>query len=145
MAFDVDAFMSTEFIERTAEVLLDTLPETMWGGDEPPTFIVRGMDADEMCKSINIEESQASINEVIEALSSKAGVTDAIKEKLGTDISASPLDIKRRIYQLETCCIEPKFESFEAGKFAQTFPVSFYRVTSKISELTGLGLDVKKP
>lgn len=142
MAFDTQAFMRTEFKARTAEVRLPSLQAFF--GDAEPVWVVRGMSSSEMARSIEAVSRQKTIDSVVQALGSNKAKVEELRAALGLSDDV-PGEIAKRLSQLEQCSVDPKIDLPLAVKLAETYPVEFYQLTNKIVELTGLGMDTKKP
>ena len=83
---------------------------------------------------------------MLEALLSKNSndKIEAMRKSLG--ISADvPEEIARRLEMLTIGSVEPKLTLDIAVKLSETFPIEFYQLTTKISELTGKGHVPGKP
>jgi hypothetical protein len=62
----------------------------------------------------------------------------ALKSALGLS-EKTPDDIARRIQLLVLGGVEPKFDQESAVRFCRVFPVEFFQLTNRITELTGQG------
>lgn len=144
MAFDKDSFMGQEYSTREESVPVPDLKEFF--GDDDPVWKIRGLNASEIAKSREAPRTMAKMNAMVEALSSGTNreQIDAMREHLGINSSVHD-DIKGRMIQL--CCgsVEPKCNEALAGKLARVAPVTFYKITNRIIELTGLGSLPGKP
>lgn len=141
MAFDTNAFMQAKFQVRTAELNLPSLQ--VFFGESEPVWVVRGMNSNEMARSMEAVSRQKTIDSVIQALGSNKAKIDELRTALGLGDDV-PGEIAKRLSQLEQCSVSPKIDLPIAVKLAETFPVEFYQLTNRIVELTGMGMDLKK-
>jgi hypothetical protein len=90
-------------------------------------------------------QSQANLSAIIEAISNSAGSAKVkeLKDAIGIG-EETPVDLQKRLQQLVMGSVDPVIDEATAAKLAKTFPIEFYTLTTKVSELTGLGLDAKK-
>jgi hypothetical protein len=107
---------------------------------------VRGLTGEELARVNEAQARNRNKNAVIDALNSDKSekMTDAIKELIGTGNSV-PDDLARRIEMLAIASVAPECSHQVAVKLAESFPVEFYDLTNKITQLTGLGSEPGKP
>jgi hypothetical protein len=139
--FNKNKFSQTQFVPRTAELRLDSLSDFF---DGEPIFIVRGMTASELAKCNESATQNQSLETLISALTNDAEKVRAIREQVGLIGDETPHEIMKRIDQLVFCSVEPELDRQSVLKLAEAFPIEFYRLTNKIIELTGMGMDIKK-
>ena len=144
MPFNMAGFMKAKFEPRTAEVRVPKLKD-WFGEDEEPIIKVKGLDATEYARIQQIRVRHANAEAVIRALTNQAEQIEVLKETIGLIDDETPEDYAKRLETLVIGCIEPEFTLAQAQTFAQRFIIDFYVITNKIYELTGLGMDVKKP
>lgn len=168
MAFNKNAFMKAQFQPRTTDVdvlalagYFDDLTDEQnaWvamtpmerlkfvnnGGEKQIIpWLVRGQTSSEICRAMEASLNQDKLETVVEAIAANANQKDSIKTALGISDS-TPKDIVKRLEQLVVCSVSPEIDLPFAVKLAETFPIEFYQITNKITELTGLGMDLKKP
>lgn len=142
MAFDSRAFMKAEFQPRTAEITLASLQS--YFGDDVPVWKVRGQSASEVARAMEAGAKTKNIEAIIKAIGSSQAQIDELKAAIGIG-SDVPGDIVKRLEMLHVCSVSPEIDMSVAIKLAENFPIEFYMLTNKITELTGLGADVKKP
>jgi len=140
--FDTQAFMRAQFQPRTAEVRMEQL-QSFFGEDEP-VWTVRGMTASEMARSLEAASKHKTLDAVVQALSSNKAKIDELRAAIGISDDV-PGEVVKRLEQLTICAVSPSIDLPCAVKLAEAFPIEFYMLTNKIVELTGLGMDVKKP
>jgi len=142
--FNQKAFLKAEYQQRIADVPVPSLAYFFAEGEEP-VWKVRGQTANELAQAVEASTKNQNISKVIEAIgSSKAQVSD-LKEAIGIS-DDTPQDIIKRLEQIVACTIsDEKLELPAAIKLAEKHPIEFFVITNKIVELTGLGMDIKKP
>lgn len=142
--FNQKAFMKTEYQQRIAHVPVPALAYFFAEGEEP-VWTVRGQTANEVSRAMEASVRTQNISKVIEAIGNSRAQVEDLKEAIGIS-EDTPQDIIKRLEQLVTCTIsDEKIELPMAIKLAEKHPVEFYLITNKIVELTGLGMDIKKP
>lgn len=145
MAFNLQKFQSTKFTPRTAEVEVKDLAGWFAEGDAP-VFTVRGLTGTELAmvnEAVARNRSRAAIAEGLLSKDQTAQIS-AVRELLGVGCSV-PDDLAKRLEMLVLASVAPKFDQPGAVRLAETFPVEFYSLTNKITELTGQGQDPGKP
>ena len=144
MAFNESAFMKQKFEPRTAQVETSSLA-AFFDKKEKPIWTVRGQTASELAATLESANTQKSLASIVEAIGENASKIDELKKVIGISNDV-PGDIIKRLNQLAVCSVEPKIDHTCAVKLAETFPIEFYILTNKITELTGLGMEasVKK-
>lgn len=143
MPFDSKAFMRTLFVPREEAIKLPALKD-WFGDDDECLWTVRGMTGSELARTLDAANKIKNMDAVIKAIGNSQETIRELKIALGMG-DDTPADIAKRLEQLTVCSVEPKLEITVAVKLAEAFPVEFYMLTNKIVELTGLGMDVKKP
>lgn len=148
MQFDADKFASAAFKRREEDVPVKDLAAWFKGAKEgdTPVWRVRGLTGEELARVNEAQARNRNKNAVIDALNSDKSekMTDAIKELIGTGNSV-PDDLARRIEMLTIGSVAPECTHQVAVKLAEAFPVEFYELTTKITQLTGLGSEPGKP
>jgi hypothetical protein len=140
MGFNQDQFMKQQYEPRTACVEVPLLAD-FFGKDEKPVWELRGQTASELARTIEASNNQKSITSIIEAIGNNQTQIDDIKKAIGISDDV-PQDIIKRLNQFVTCSVNPEIDQMCAVKFAETFPIEFYILTNKVTELTGLGMTV---
>lgn len=148
MQFDTQKFAGASFQRREEDVPVPDLRD--WFTDlkdgEEPSWRVRGLTGAELAAVNEAQTRNRGKNAVVEALESDntEQVGDAIRELIGTGDSV-PDDLARRIEMLVAGSVEPECPQNVAVKLAEAYPVEFYELTTKITQLTGQGSEVGKP
>lgn len=144
MTFDVKGFKKSTFQDRTEQVQVPDLAEWFPEG-ENPAFVVRGLTGEELARCNEAPRKNKDINSVVEAIAgqSQDEKIDAYREMLGISTSV-PNDLAKRLDQFIYGCVDPEMDRETAVKFAKTYPVEFYQLTTKIAELTGQGRQIAK-
>jgi len=141
--FNTDKFMQVTLQHRQETVKVGALSEWF---DGEPDWIVRGLSGEEMARAQESATKSKNLVAIVEAISSnvKKEKVDALKDLLGTNDSV-PVELAKRMEMLVYGSVEPVTDLSLAVKLAQSFPVEFMQLTTKILELTGLGsVDVGK-
>lgn len=142
---DVNRFKNTKFEKRTEEVKVPALKDFFKKG-EKPVFKVRGLSGPEMAEVHAAVDKYKNIGKLLEGLLSediKAQV-EAIKESMGVT-EKTPVDLVRRLEMFKLGMVEPKVDAEFTLKYAEHFPIDFYHVTNRISNLSGRGSMPGKP
>lgn len=140
MAFDTRSFVNTEFVQRTQEL---KLPELAIWCDGEPVWVVRGLTASELAKTLDAANRQRSIDTIIKSIAQNESMVAELRQTLGLS-DDTPQDIIKRLEQLTIASVEPKIDFTVAVKLAEAFPIEFYMLTNAIVSLTGQGMDIKK-
>ena len=145
MGFDLGKFSGSKFEPRQETITLSDL-RSFFGEGEQPEFTVRGLTGHELGRVHEAMEKNKNIAGILEGLVSpdqKEKIT-ALKSALGLS-DQTPDDIVRRIALLVAGSVNPKLDQESAVKFCRVFPVEFFQLTNKITELTGQGHVLGKP
>lgn len=141
MPFDTRQFMKTKFIPRQEAVPVPDLKEffTDLADKEVPLWTVRGLTGQELGSCNEAAARNKNIGAILEGLadSSRKEKVASIRKLLG--IGETPQDVAKRIEMLLTGSVEPSVDIELAVKLCETFPVEFYQLTTKITQLTGQG------
>lgn len=149
MAFDKTAFNSKKFKERTEEVAVPSLAE-FFGEGEKPVWIVKGLTGPELGFCKTCAKTDKGLQATLSMLASEK-VSDKVKGlqnvlDLGVKRERAG-DIPERLHQLVNGSVEPACTIDMAVKLSKTFPITFYKLTNTILDLSGKGmvpLDVEK-
>lgn len=144
MSFDLQKFQQTHFKPRTAAVPVKDLAAYFAEGMEP-VFSVRGLTGTELAQVNEAVTRNRNRAAIAEGLLSKeqSKQIEAVRDLLGIGC-AVPDDLARRLEMLVLGSVEPKIDSPTAVRLAEAFPIEFYALTNKITELTGLGSEPGK-
>jgi hypothetical protein len=143
MPFNLDKFQSAEFSARTERVEIPQLAE-FFGEGEKPEFVVRGLTAGELQRSIEAGSRQGAIETVVKAITTKQDQVSSIRKALGLT-KDTPGEIAKRIEMLVLGCTAPEMNHAAVVKLAEVCPIEFYDLTNKIVTLTGQGGSRVKP
>lgn len=113
--------------------------------DEKPLITVRNLTAAEYGRCRESGRRNSDKAALVAALvgGDSAAKADAIKKM--TDGPDIPDDIAERIEMLSIACVEPELQHSDAVLISEDFPMTFYRLTNKITELTKVGRVLGKP
>lgn len=137
--FDSERFKNTTFCDRTGTVELKGLAE-FFGEGEKAEFVVRGLTAVELGRANEASARERDVAAVVEAIASpdKQEKVEAIRELLGVSDEV-PTDTAKRHELLVLGSVSPEIDHELAVLLAERYPIEFYQLTNKISQLTGLG------
>ncbi len=145
--FNFRKFLGTDFEPRQETISLPDLHDFFDEG-EKPEFTIKGLTGHELGRVHEAMEKNKNISAILEGLVSpdQKEKIAALKGALGLS-DKTPDDIARRIQLLILGSVEPKFDQEAAVKFCRVFPVEFFQLTNRITELTGQGhtLGKQKP
>ena len=140
MAFDTRSFINAEFVQRTEAVNVPGLAKWFTG---EPLWVVRGLTASELSKTLDSSNRQRSIDSIIKSIAQNESVVNELRQTLGLT-NDTPQDIVKRLEQLTIASIDPVIDFTVAVRLAESFPIEFYQLTNAIIALTGMGMDLKK-
>ena len=143
MAFKAEAFAAQVFEHRTEAVPVPGLA-TWFDGEA--VWTVRGLTAHELARATEAADKRSNAAAVLEALvgGSKAEKVRELREAMAlTD--ATPAEVSKRLEMLTTASVDPAIDHSTAVQIAERFPVEFYQLTNKITQLTGQGQVPGKP
>jgi hypothetical protein len=145
MPFDVNKFSAQNFRHRTEAIPVPDLKQ-FFGPDDEPVWVVRGLSGEELTRSHEAQAKNRNIAGLVEAIQKNPSPekVEAMRELLGVGCSV-PDELAKRIDMLASGSVEPQIDQPLAVKLAQFFPVEFYRLTNRITALTGLGAEPGKP
>jgi len=154
MEFNLDKFGSTNFNAREEDVPVPDLAPFFEGKAEkdehgkpkPPTWRVRGLTGPELGRVNEAQARNRDRRAIAEGLLSGKDdkVTEAVRALVG-DGEQVPDDIAKRIEMLVIGSVKPEVSHTTAVQLANAFPVEFYQLTTKITQLTGQGAEPGKP
>ena len=142
--FDTQSFMSQKFKHREVGVDVPDLSDFFPEG-EKPVWTVRGLTADEVAKSREAPQRAKKVEAIMQGIVSGniQEQVKALREELGITEDVHEDIIKRKEY-LVMASVKPVIDESLAVKLANTYPIPFYNLTTKILELTGLGQEPGK-
>lgn len=135
--FLADQFEAAKFEARTETMTIPALAEFFSDG-AAPEFVVRGLSASELQRSIEAGTRQNAIETVVKAISSQKDQVETIRKALGL-ASDTPGEIAKRMEMLVQGCVRPTLTHAVVAKLAEVCPIEFYDITNKIVNLTGQG------
>jgi hypothetical protein len=143
MTFNADLFGRAQYEARTEIVEIPALAE-FFGPDETPAFTVRGLSASELHKAIEAGTRGKAVDAVVKAIASQKDQIASIRQALGLSAD-TPGEIAKRMEMLVAGSVTPKLDHATVAKLAEVFPVEFYDLTNRITNLTGQGSSRVKP
>ena len=145
MGFNKKAFLGAKLTPRIEVVPVPDLAAFFPEG-EKPLWTVRGLTGQELGRANEAATKNKLIGATLEALSvmAESEQISALKQALGVGKDV-PDDIARRIELLTVGSVDPECNQELAVRVCEKFPVEFYALTNKITELTGRGhVEAKK-
>lgn len=137
MPFDDKLFMKSVFSARTTDVSVAELKEHF---DGDPIWQVRGLTGEEVARANDAVEQNKTMALVAEAISgSDSERVESFKELFGVSEDSVPDELVRRKTMLVMGSVSPVSSEELAVKLADTFPTVFFKLTTEIIKLTGLG------
>jgi hypothetical protein len=143
MGFNTEAFAAAEFTARTESVDIAQLAEFFAPG-ELPTFVVRGLTANELQRAMDAGAKQGAIDTVVKAIASQKEQVAQIRKALGMAADV-PGEVAKRMEMLVQGCVAPPLNHAAVAKLAEVCPIEFYDLTNKITLMTGQGGSRVKP
>ncbi len=142
MKFNEKKFLKTKFQPRIEAVPVPDLRQ--WFDDLPddqvPAWVVRGLDGYELGRANEAAQRNRNVAAMLEGLLSRdsAGVVASMRELAGLS-DRTPDDIAKRLELLVLGSVDPPGEMQLAIRLCTNFPVEFFQLTTKITQLTGQG------
>lgn len=140
MGFNKEKFLSSNLVAREMEVDVPDLKD--WFDDgEKPVWKIKGLSGYELGRAEEAAQKNLKIRDIIEGILSQSSKkrVDAVKELAGVAEDRVPQDIAKRMEMLILGSIDPQCDYQLAGRICKDFPIEFYDITNKISQLTGQG------
>ena len=136
---DIKRFMNTKFIKRTEDCKVPELKE-YFKDAKSAIFKLQGLTGEDLAQVNGAVDKHKNLAQMLEKfLSDDARERiDAIKESMGIT-EKTPADFVRRLEMFVRGVVSPKPDMNFAVKLAKEFPITFYDITNKISQLTGRG------
>jgi len=144
MAFDLKKFQGAAFHPREDIVEVKDLHEFFPEGEEC-VIKVRGLNGEELAMVHEALSKNKNISRLVDGLLSTQSLEmlAAVQEAIGVT-DKTPNEIAKRLEMLVIASVEPKFTMDVAVKFCRVYPIEFYAVTNKITQLTGQGMSLGK-
>jgi len=153
MEFNTTKFDEARFKDRTEAMPVPELadffdePDEDKPEDSKPKYewVVRGLTASEMAEAKEAQNANRSIESLIEGILSTENdeKVQAVKEAFGITQSkggdTNPDDYVYRLSVLKQGSVNPVIDQAQAVKVSETYPITFYKLTNKIIQLTGMG------
>jgi len=145
MSFDSKKFLKTKFSPRVEGFPVPDLAAFFPDGEEA-VWKVRGLNGHEVGRAAEAAERNENMAAILEGLTAEQkDKTEAIKGLLGIGGNTTK-DIAKRLEYLVIGSVDPVCTQDLAVRLCETFPIEFYQLTNKITELTGRGyLPGKQP
>ena len=143
MTFAASKFQHAEYAPRLETVAMPALAE-FFGEGEAAEFTVRGLTASELNKAHEAGNRQKNLDAVVKAIASQKEQVAEIRKALGLSAD-TPGEIAKRMEMLVAGSVEPKLDHATVAKLAEVFPVEFYDLSNRITNLTGQGASRVKP
>lgn len=139
MGFDAARFMGEAFVNRTAGLPVKDLADWFDAGADP-VWVVRGLTGTELARAKEAQVRNKGLATAVEALMGGGDKekAEAIRKLFGAGDQV-PDEIARRIEMLIIGSVDPVCDLELALKICKVFPVVFYDLTNRITELTGRG------
>lgn len=145
---DIQKFLNASLKPRQASLEVPELA-AWFAPDVPPTWVVRGLSAAELCRANQAaERGLDNVRAMVAALAGEGDKAAAIRQAMGLSHEDVPGDISRRIEMLAAGSVTPVLGDENrdvAVKLAELFPTVFYQLTNAITSLTGQGAEPGKP
>jgi hypothetical protein len=143
VSFGASKFQHAEYAPRMETVPMPVLVE-FFGEGEAAEFTVRGLTASELNKAHEAGNRQKNLDAVVKAIASQKEQVAEIRKALGLSAD-TPGEIAKRMEMLVAGSVEPKLDHATVAKLAEVFPVEFYDLSNRITNLTGQGASRVKP
>jgi len=141
--FDMNKFATANFLVRASKVPVPEMEKFFPGDTDKKDMVweVRGLSAEELAVVNEAVQQNKNTSAILSAIGSKVTKEKigAIKEAMGVSEDNAPDDVVRRIAMLTAGCVTPECPQDIAVRIGDAFPQVFYKITNKITELTGLG------
>lgn len=136
---NLEKFKQANFEQRTATLPVPTLA-AFFDKDEKPELTVRGLTGFEVARARERVTQNTAISELIEKIVGTKASTkiEGLQQALGLSEDV-PSDLVYRIAICEFGVSSVDLEQEDCVKLANTCPETFYQLTSRILELTGMG------
>jgi hypothetical protein len=142
MAFCPNQFDRAVFESRTRRVEVPALSD-FFDTDECE-WEVRGLNSNELHKAMSAKATQASLENVLQAITDGGDQVEAVRNAIGLG-KDTPGEMAKRLEMLVSGSIDPEMTLPQAVKLAENFPIEFLTLTNAITELTGMGSELVKP
>lgn len=141
--FDMSKFSSANFAARSSKVPVPEMEKFFPEDTDKKDMVweVRGLTAEELAGVNEAVQQNKNASAILSAISSKvtSEKIGAIKEAMGVSDDNAPDDVVRRIAMITVGCMTPECPQDIAVRIGDSFPQVFFKLSNKITELTGLG------
>jgi hypothetical protein len=139
MGFDAKRFQKARFTARIEDVPVPDMKD-WFGPDDPAMWKVRGLEGSELGYVNETAARNKNIAAILEGIVSpnESEKVQGIKDLLGM-AGQTPEDIARRLEMLVIGSVDPPCDMDLAVKLCKVFPIEFFQLTNKITQLTGQG------
>lgn len=141
--FEMNKFSAATFSARSFKVPVPEMEKFFPEDTDKKDMVweVRGLTAEELAGVNEAVQQNKNAGAILSAISSKVTKEKigAIKEAMGVSDDNAPDDVVRRIAMLTVGCVSPECPQDIAVRVGDAFPQVFYKISNKITELTGLG------
>lgn len=139
---DLQRFSNATFVQREESIQVPELAEWFDKG-EKTVWVVRGLTAAELGRAGQAASTrEATLSALVQAMAGEGDKGSQIRKAMGLSDEEVPEDVARRIEMLVSGSVTPKLSQDQrdvAVKLAEAYPETFYRLTNKITNLTGQG------
>ncbi len=140
---DMNKFSAANFSPRSTAVPVPEMERFFPAETDKKDMVweVRGLTAEELAGVNDAVQQNKNASSILSAIASKVTKekVGAIKEAMGLSDDNAPDDVVRRIAMLTVGCVSPECPQDVAVRIGDAFPQVFYKLSNKITELTGLG------
>lgn len=145
---DIQKFVNAQLSHREQSIDVPELAEFFAEG-EKPVWVVRGLTGAELGRCNQAADNRQEITRaLIAAMAGDGDKATALRNALGVSEDEVPQDVSRRIELLTAGSVSPLLGQDNRDvvvKLAETFPVTFYSLSSAVLSLTGQGAELGKP
>ena len=146
MSFNTQKFLEARLYPREHDVPVPDLKD-FFEDKKKAVWKVRGITGQELGRANEAADKLKNVAAILDGVLSSVAKdkADAWRKAAGMDESETPRDTAKRLEMLVIGSVEPKCTWELAIKICEKFPVEFYALTNKITELTGQGHVPGKP
>lgn len=139
MGFDLKAFQAAQYKAREEEIELSGLAAYFPEG-ERPVFKVRGLTSEELARADEAANRDQLAGELMSKLvGDNKQKAQAMLAAAGIGSDDVPGALRKSLEHVCTGLVEPRLELSDVVKLADSHPVEFRQLSTKVLGLTGLG------
>lgn len=142
MPFNAEKFRAANYEQRTEEIKVPALAH-FFDKDEKPVWVVRGLSASEVFRSMEAGNTQKTIDDVLTSIETNESKRDQLREVLGVDLDLSA-EFVRKLHLFILGSAAPKVERDVALLIEKRHPSEFLLICNTINALSGQGMVLKK-